>query len=401
MYTKSSHNLYYAFSYVIFLSSLGQIAADLYLPSLPAIQTDFNSNINTIQLSVACFMYGYGFMQIFYGPISDAYGRKPPLLVGLIITLIGVTLAMEATCATTLLIGRLLQGIGAASCNAIYKASIRDLFQARFLAKVSSYFAVLTVLAIAAAPLLGGYIQEMFGWRWNFFALFVYTFFVIILVSLTPETNRFKDKSHIDSKIIYTNLKTLITHRVYMVSTLSTLLCYGGLLSWLTVGPFLIEKVLGFSALEFGYMSCAVGLFFALGGTLNSMLVTLENAIKMMRFGFSLMSIAAFSLFISSFFTINVYSILTCVILFSFGSSFVVPNAMALCLQPFKKMAGLAGAFFGFVKNLGGAIICSLIALSPDTDQVPLAVAYILISLIGITLVFKFLPKHNTIIKAR
>lgn len=400
MYTKNSFNLYYAFAYILFISSLGQIASDLYLPSLPAIQNDLNSSINSIQLSVAFYMYGYGLMQIFYGPFSDAYGRKLPLLVGLSIMMLGTFLAMHAESVYELLIGRLLQGIGGAGCNAIYKAIMRDIFPTRMLAKVSSIFAVLTVLTVAIAPLFGGFIQHYLGWRWNFLALLILTLITLTMVSLTSETNRYKDIKHINKIEIYKNLKTLFTSNIFLVAATSNLLCYGGLLCWLTAGPFLIISVLNNSAVQFGYISTLVGVSFGIGGTLNSFIVTTENTVKIVRLGFLIMLLAGLLLLLTMLIPIKTFYVISCVTLFSFGSSFVVPNAMALCLLPFKRIAGLAGALLGFIKNLGAAVMSSLIAFAPDTDQLPLSLAYIIISLTGIYCVFSYLPK-NYIYKKR
>ncbi len=402
MYTKSSLNLYYIFAYILFLSTLGQIASDLYLPSLPAIQQDLNSTINTIQLSVACYMYGYGSMQIFYGPFSDAYGRKLPLIVGLILMMCGTFMAMHTNNVQGLLVGRLLQGIGGAGCNAIYKAVMRDLFPTKILTKASSIFAVLTVLVVAISPLFGGFIEHYLGWRWNFLVLFILSIIVMIMVCLTPETNRYQDVKNINRKEIINNLKSLLNNNIFIIATTSNLLCYGGLLCWLTAGPFLVMNVLNKTAVQFGYISASVGISFGIGGTLNGLLVTPLNTIKFIRFGFIIMLIGGLSLLSTMLIPPNAFFIVGCVIIFSFGSGFVVPNAIALCLQPFKRMAGLAGALLGFIKNLGGAVMSSMIAFAPDTNQLPLAIAYILLAIIGTFCIFTFIPtnyvyykKHN------
>lgn len=391
MHIKTSLSIYTAFAYILSLSAIGQIASDLYLPSLPSMQEDLGTTINTIQLSIACYMYGYGSMQIVYGPVSDAYGRKPTLLFGLSVMLVGTGLAIVASSASMLLLGRLLQGLGAASCNAIYKASIRDIFPAKHLAKINSYFAVFTVVTIAIAPLLGGFIEAYLGWRWNFFTISVMIIILMIFVGLSPETNRYKDSNQMNTKAIMENFKTLFKHKVFVMGTIATLLCYGGLLCWLTAGPFLIMRVLGHSAIEFGYIACIVGLAFALGGFFNGAAVTIDNALKFMQVGFSIMLFAGIFIYASTWFGINTYVITTGAIIFSFGSSFIVPNALALCMQPFKRMAGTAGAMLGFIKNLGGAIIGSIIALAPDLNQVPLAIAYTAIAGSGLVMMYYYI----------
>lgn len=393
MQTKTNLNLTFAFGYILFLSSIGQIASDIYLPSLPAIQLTLNSSINTIQLSVALYMYGYGLMQIFYGPFSDAFGRKPALLLGLFVMLLGTIFCMHANSAAELLIGRLLQGVGGASCNAIYKACMRDLFPSRLLPKVSSIFAVVTVLMISIAPLAGGFIQEYLGWRWTFFFLLSLICILIVVVSITPETNRYLDKTHINKEKIILNFKELLSSKTFSVFAFANALCYGGLLCWLTTGPFLIMTVHDKTAIEFGYISTMVGMAFAVGGTINSFIVKPENIITIVRVSFITMLFAGILLLASMLLDHDFYAMILSITLFSFAGSFVVPNAIAMCLQPFKRIAGLSGALLGFIKNLGGAIMSSIIALAPDSNQMPLAIAYLLIALLGIIAVFKYLPK--------
>ena len=118
--------IYFSFTYILFIQSIGRIASEVYVVSLPDISDSMNSTSNIIQLSVSAFMLGYGFLQILYGPLSDAFGRKYPLLLGMILLLFGTYFSMQAQNPVELLIGRLLQGLGAESSNVIFKTIIRD-----------------------------------------------------------------------------------------------------------------------------------------------------------------------------------------------------------------------------------------------------------------------------------
>jgi DHA1 family bicyclomycin/chloramphenicol resistance-like MFS transporter/DHA1 family 2-module integral membrane pump EmrD-like MFS transporter len=334
-------------------------------------------------------------MQIVYGPLSDAYGRKKPLMVGLIIMLFGTYMCFIANQDYELLLGRALQGLGAASCNAIYKAALRDLFPSKVLTKVSSYFAIITTIAIAIAPFLGGIIDTEFGWRWNFGAIFILNVILLIMVFLTKETNRYKDSKQVSYASLKENILLIFRNRNFVVATTAILLSYGGLLCWLSVSPFLLINIFQFNSIQCGFINLMVGFAFAVGGAMNSLIATKENSNIIIKFGFGIMLFAGLFLFMTGFYNVSPLVVISAVICFSFGTSFVAPNAMAICLEPFKRIAGLAGAVLGLIKNVGAALICNILAFAPDTNQMPLSIAYICISIVGLTMVFRYLTTDN------
>ncbi len=380
------------FVYIFFVATLGQITADLYLPSLPYIQTDLETSTNLVQLSVAIFMWGFGFTQLFFGLLSDAFGRKYILLLGLIISCMGTIIALQCQSILMLLLGRLLQGIGVASCGAISKAMLRDCCDDEKLVKISSYFTIIGVFVIASAPLLGGYIQHLFGWRTTFLVLSIYIFsFILIQIFIIKETNFFANKKHINPKVILRNLSKLINHKVFSLCCLANFLAYGGLIAWLTAGSFLVQTVYGYSPIAFGYIGACFGGCFCFGGIINSALVTSNRAPSMMIAGFIIMLLSGLLLLSSLLLHHNFIAILAPVALFFLASSLVMPNGFSLSMKPFKKIAGLAGAMLGCMQILGGAIFSSIISYAPDHNQAPLAIIYTAIGIVGIitTIVMK------------
>ncbi len=146
------------FAIILLLATSGQIAADLYLPSLPFIAKGLKSPIHLVQLSLSLYMIGLASSQLIYGPLSDGIGRKKPIIIGFTLLVIGSIICLTASSIKSLIIGRCIQGMGAGCSISLSRAILRDIYTGKHLAKLGSYLAVCSVAIMASAPLVGGYI---------------------------------------------------------------------------------------------------------------------------------------------------------------------------------------------------------------------------------------------------
>lgn len=154
---------------ILMLMVLMQMTTDQYVPSLPAITKEFHSSEASIQLTLSLFMLGLSISHVFYGPLSDKIGRKPPLIFGVGLSILGSLCCFLAPSVLVLIIGRFIQGFGIGCCGSVGRSLVRDLFTDRILSKIGSYVGIVSVFIMVASPILGGYIQEHFGWRINFY----------------------------------------------------------------------------------------------------------------------------------------------------------------------------------------------------------------------------------------
>ena len=154
----------------------GILASDIYVPSLPIMTQVLHTTPQQVKWTMALYFFGVSVSQFFYGPLSERYGRKPTLYLGIIILLIGHITCLSAFSIAQLLIGRLLQGIGAAALIATARTIARDISDdQKTLAKVLSVLSLLVILVPAVAPALGAHLQLAFSWRASFvFLLFLY-----------------------------------------------------------------------------------------------------------------------------------------------------------------------------------------------------------------------------------
>jgi len=380
---------------IVLSACLTQFASDIYAPSLPAIAQDLNTYIHYAQWSMSIYLLGVALSQLAYGPISEGIGRKPPLIVGLIIMTIGSLICLAAQTIECIIGGRFIQGCGAGASAALWRSVFRDIYNGEELAKYGSYLVILIMFIVPAAPALGGYLQEYFGWHANFIFMAVYSIAALLaLWSGFKETNQHYHPERLKWHYILKTYYSLLSNKIFLGTTLSTFLSYGALFSWFIVGPVLLIEGVGLSAVEFGWLSClGGGGVYALAGILNGKFVSHFGISFMMRLGFSIMALSGIILVLGKlFYGLNVWSIAIPSLLFYFGSTFIWPNAFATAFTPFGKIAGYAGALYGFMQISGGAIVSWIVSYLPTNNQIPLGSIFVLCSVLA-WLIFEFSTK--------
>src|SRR3990167_180257 len=378
------------FLLMFILSCMGQVISDIYLPALTIISQDLHTSIHAIQLSISLYFYGFAGSHLIYGPISDSTGRKKPLAIGILICLLGSLICEYATTITLFNMGRLLQGVGAGASAVLYRSILRDLYSGNRLATVSSYLSIGRIFLLASSPLIGAYLLHFFSWHMIFFFLFIYSSLCLLgTLGLLKETN---DYTHLHKTKLYPILKnswTVLKSPVFMGYALCIMLTFGVILAWLTVLPIVLQKTLGLSPIAFGWLSALAGLSFAIGGFINALLVNQLGINRMLNIGLFIMLCAGFTMLtlgLCNF--VNTVVIMLPVIIFIIGSSMIFPNAYAGAFHPFPKIAGTASAIFGFLQMLGGAISSTIMSYTHAYNQIPLAIALISVSMLGLFFIF-------------
>ena len=357
---------------LMLIGIFSQFAADIYAPSIPAIATDLNTSIDNIQWTMSIYMFGVAIMQFFYGAISEAFGRKAPMIFGVVIMLIGSVLCIYASNINMLMIGRLIQGVGVSACACLWRSVFRDSFSGEELAQYASYATMVVMLVIPSAPLLGGFIQEYFGWRPTFIFVACYAVFVInLLVFGMQETSTNHNISNINIRVIVKNYLILLRSPVFMGTACAVFLSFGAFFSWFVIGPALLINRIGITPSEFGVISCVCGVVgFGIGGITNGKFVKRYGIPTMLRLGWGLMLTGGVLLFLGHFiFALELWSIIIPVSIFFYGSSFIWPNAFATAFSPYGHIAGYAGALYGTTQVAGGAVLASIFAYLPDDNQ--------------------------------
>lgn len=369
------------FFLLLLIGCLTQFASDIYAPSLPAIAESLHAPIHLAQMSMAIYMFGVACTQLIYGPLSEGIGRRIPLSIGLAIMLLGSIICLTAPNIQLLILGRFIQGCGAGACASLWRSIFRDVFTGEELAKYGSFFTMFVMFIVPAAPLLGGYLQNSWGWRGSF--VFMLLFVGVALLTAMygfHETSNNHHRSRLNFSYIIKTYFNLVKNPTFIGASACTFLIYGAFFSWFVVGPVLLIHTVGISPSEFGWLSfIGGGSTYALGGWINGKFVRNLGIPFMLKFGFSIMIFAGLLMLLFKLIIgLNLIIVIIPVIIFYFGTTFIWPNTFAMAFMPFGEIAGYAGSLYGFMLVSGGAIIGALMSHLPSTNQISLASVYII-----------------------
>lgn len=371
--------MYILLAILMIIACLMSVACDIYAPSIPAIAHSFGVHMDLVQESLVIFMLGASLSQLIYGPLSEGYGRRPPLLAGLCIAFLGSLICLYAPSVNVLIFGRLIQGIGCGAGACLWRSIFKDMFDEKQMATYGAYLSIFIIFIVPAAPALGGYLESLYGWRSSFTFLLGYTIAAFLLVIFfLKETNEHRSKDNLNFQFLKNSFKQLLLSRIFMGYTLCTFLCYGAFFSWFTVGPVLLIEKAGLTPIEFGWVALAGG-----GGAniiaslLNGRLLKRFGTAVMLRIGWSIMMFSGVLMMgLSQAYGLSPSAIIIPALLFYFGVTFIWPSAFAGAFGPFKKIAGYAGALYSCLQIGGAAVIGSIGAYLPDTSQLYLGAIF-------------------------
>ncbi|MCO5381424.1 MAG: MFS transporter [Methanosarcina barkeri] len=185
---NSKRNLKGAVPLLALLTAFPALSTDMILPAIPSLAKTWNQPLSVMNLILVCFFVTYGFFLLFYGPVSDRFGRRRPLLFGLAIYIVASLLCAFASSASMLIGLRILQAAGAAASSSISMAMTKDIFSGQERERILAYIAVIMALAPMLGPVLGGWVLANFSWPWIFFIQAVMGLIGMIRVLHFPET---------------------------------------------------------------------------------------------------------------------------------------------------------------------------------------------------------------------
>jgi Bcr/CflA subfamily drug resistance transporter len=369
---------------------LSQFAIDIYIPSLPAMALHFCVTKDYVQWSVTVYAVALALSMLVYGPLSEVFGRRKPLLFGLCLFLIGSLMCALSRSMPVLVLGRLVQGLGGGAVAVLWRAIMRDLFTGDELAQYSSYLTPLIVGIMALAPLLGGYFQHYFSWSASFLFLFFYALACIGLVFYYyEETHQDRSKAPFHFYGVMGSFAAILSNRIFIAYAATVCLAFAAYFCWFIMGPFIVMHVLGLSSIQFGWINSMALLVMApLGSMLNARFVKRIKGYNMICIGFSMLIVSGLILLASSFFFhLTLVAVVLAILLVNFGLSFIWVNASSGAMTPFGHAAGYAATLYAFIQYGGGGLIASLLAAMPDHAATPLGLAWVLIPLLGIAVV--------------
>jgi MFS transporter, DHA1 family, multidrug resistance protein len=206
------------------LVAIGSFSVSIYTPSMPALVDDFHTRPAMVKLTLSLFLVGFAVAQLVYGPLSDRLGRRPVLVAGLTIYVIGSIACIAAPSIEAMIAARFLQAVGACAGPVLGRAVVRDVHGREGTARVLAWIAAATTLSPAIGPTLGGSMHVWFGWRANFVLLALFGAALLLTAwRLLGETNRQLDPVAIHAVAMADNYRRLLTDRRYLGYMLSSI----------------------------------------------------------------------------------------------------------------------------------------------------------------------------------
>lgn len=334
------------------LVALGPLSTDLYLPALPTLAQAFATDAARVQLTLSVFLAGFAVAQLFYGPLSDCYGRRPVMLFGLALYLVSSLACMLATSIDALILARFFQALGACAGPVLGRAIVRDVYGPVQAARVLAYISGAMAIAPMIGPLLGGWLTVWFGWRANFAALSLFSAVqVAATFLLLGESNAHRDPGATRPRQILGNFGELLSARLYLGYLLCFSFSYAALFSFISGSSFVLIELYGLSpqwyGASFGFVVTGY-----ISGTMASGKLTLRLGPPRMVLMGALLGTAAGTLMavLALLEVHSVWAILLPMFAFMVATGLVMPNAIGGALAPYPKMAGSASALMGFVQ---------------------------------------------------
>jgi DHA1 family bicyclomycin/chloramphenicol resistance-like MFS transporter len=359
-----------------FLTALGPLSMDMYLPSLPDIARLLHAPTLSAQLTISSYLFGFAVGQIFYGPISDRLGRKPVLL-----TAIGLYGIASIGCAVAqsidgLIAMRFVQALGGAGAIVLARAVVRDIYSGARASRELSLMGAITAFAPIVAPMIGGLLQEAFGWR-AIFALLVAFAAVAGSVGalLLPETLHTRVSGPFSLKTMAGLYRSVLVHRGFLANLGIMTTSFVGLFAWISGAPIVMRGArYGLSPVVFGITFAMGAAGFMTGTYIGSRLVMRLGIDRMMGIGTVIMALGGVAMAaVVAFELENVIWFVGAMTIYLAGLGLALPSAMAGALTPFPDRAGTASSLMGFVQQTGAALSAAVIGLYLGTSAWPVA----------------------------
>ncbi len=358
------------------IAAIGPLSVDMYLPAMPAIQQEFGASPTEIQATMSSYLVGMAFGQLLYGPTSDAWGRKKPLLFGLALYFVAVAGCALATSAEMLTWLRLLQSLGGCAGMVIVRAMIRDRSEPHEMARALSLLTLVIGAAPIVAPLLGGWLFVHLGWRAIFWVLAGYALVAMATLVWGAEETLPQPTGTLTFAYLGRNYARMLRHRRFMGYAVAGSLAQAGAFAYISAAAFLFTEVYGVAAADIGPLFAANAATYVVGSQVNRHLLKRWRAEVLMHAALRAY-VAASSLVLLLAVTgwgglpLMMMALAAC--LATMGFTF--PNSTAVALAPFGDRAGMAASLMGTLQfGVAGAVSWGL-AHAHSRSGLPMAVA--------------------------
>ncbi|MDT9700103.1 multidrug effflux MFS transporter [Streptomyces sp. P17] len=370
------------------LTATPPLAMDMYLPALPQVTEALTAPAATVQLTLTACLAGMALGQLVVGPMSDRWGRRRPLLIGLAVYVFATALCAVAPTVEFLVGFRLAQGLAGAAGIVIARAVVRDLYDGVAMARFFSTLMLISGVAPIVAPLIGGQILRVTDWRGVFVVLTVVGALLAVLVwARLPETLAPADRHEGGVGEALRSMRGLLADRAFAGYMLTGGFSFAALFAYISASPFVIQEIYGASPQTFSLLFGLNSIGLVLVGQINGkVLVGRVSLDAVLAVGLGVVVLAASALLVMSTGVVGEVGLVpVAAALFVLMSAMGVtlPNTQTLALLRTKQAAGSASALLGTSSFLIGAVASPLVGVAGEDTAVPMAVVQLAAALVA------------------
>jgi DHA1 family bicyclomycin/chloramphenicol resistance-like MFS transporter len=341
------------------LTAIGPLSTDMYLPSLPSIQREFRASEGAVQWTLSAYLIGFALGQFVYGPLSDRRGRKPVMMVGLMLYGLANLAAAFAPSLDVLIAARLIQGLGAAGPLVIARAIVRDLYEGREAGQQLARMGTIMGLVPAIAPVFGAALEVMFGWRANFIGVVLLVMGLSAAVILRlPETLPARLEQPFSLRAIIRGYVELLRDSRFRPFAALSALTYAGLFAFISGSSFTMQGHFGLSPTGFGITFGLMVLGYISGTILAQRLVVRQGNAAAIVAGARLQAASGLVMLMMSLWQpMLLIGFAFPMAIYAMGVGFTLPQAAAGALMPFPERAGSVSSLLGIVQMSFAAMV--------------------------------------------
>jgi MFS transporter, DHA1 family, multidrug resistance protein len=375
------------------LATIGPFSIDTYLPSFPAIAADMGTTEVLVQQTLTAYLIPFAFMMLFHGALSDAFGRRPVILIGVggyVLASIGCALAPNMH---LLLICRALQGLVAGAGTSISRALVRDAYQGVEAQRMMSRVMLMFAIAPAIAPVIGGWLQTLFGWRANFWFLTAFGgILYVTCLRYLPETHPPHARQQFAPKPLLAAYRHVGFNPRFLLLACVSGFVFAGFFIYVLAAPAFIYRHLGLNERSFAWLFVA-GVMGMMGGSyLSGRLAGRLSPRATVRLGFMLMFMGAIynNLFYMVFLPQLPWSVVHQVV-YAVGMSLTFPSLTLMLLDLFPHNRGMAASLQSCLQSLIIAFVAAIAVPLFSGSAAQLALGALLFALAGLVLWWAYL----------
>lgn len=356
-----------------FLSALAPFSMDMYLPALPIVAADLNTSTSAVQLSLTFCLLGLAFGQLIAGPISDARGRRVPLMIGMTVFIISSILCAFTSSIVVLCVLRLIQGLAGATGIVISRAIVRDYYTGYEMTKFFALLMLVNSIAPIIAPTIGGQVLRFTNWEGIFVILGLIGILIILgVIFKLSESLPLEKRQTGGFKQTLASMGMMLKDRVFMGYCLAAGFVFAGMFAYISGSPFVLQDIYKMSPQAFGIVFAINSIGIVSASQISSRLSRTVGEKKLLIIGLTQAFIAGLVLFLMIQLDLGLIGILIPLFFVVSSVGLVAPSSTSLAMQRQGRNAGSASALIGLTQMGLGAIATPLVGLGGSHTAVPM-----------------------------